>query len=170
MKGIEDVIKAYSYLKKDFKESQLWVVGTGEDKYINKIKKMISNFGLTNDVIFYGYVTDDKKSELLRKAHLLIHASVKEGWGLVIIEAASQGTPSVVYKVPGLRDAVRNGETGIVVENNTAHDLAKSARNLFNNKTKYIKYQKNCLAWSKQFRWEKSKAESLRLIEAISKK
>lgn len=54
-----------------------------------------------------GRVTEEEKQEIVRSAHALVVTSVREGWGLVVSEAAALGTPSVAYDVPGLRDSVR---------------------------------------------------------------
>src|SRR5437879_8219840 len=51
----------------------------------------------------------------MTEAHVLLMTSVREGWGLVVTEANARGTPAVVYDVPGLRDSVRNEQTGLVV-------------------------------------------------------
>jgi glycosyltransferase involved in cell wall biosynthesis len=64
-----------------------------------------------------GRVTEQEKHELLCSAWLLLHPAVIEGWGIVIAEAAIRGTPAVGFDVPGLRDSVVNGQTGILVKN-----------------------------------------------------
>ena len=64
-----------------------------------------------------GRVTEQQKHELLCSAWLLLHPAVIEGWGIVIAEAAIRGTPAIGFDVPGLRDSVVNGQTGILVKN-----------------------------------------------------
>lgn len=59
-----------------------------------------------------GRVTEEEKQRLLERAWLLLHPSMVEGWGLVIMEAAVHGTPSVAFDAPGVRDSVVDGETG----------------------------------------------------------
>lgn len=164
MKGIEDVIKAF-YLISKIIESQLWIVGGGDNNYIKKIKKIVSKWGLSKKIIFYGRVKDSKKLELMRRAHLLLHASIKEGWGLVVLEAASQGTPAVAYNVSGLKDTIVSGKTGLIVDQNTPELLAKKALDLLNNNRLYNKLQKNGLNWVKKFRWEDVTQESLLMVE-----
>jgi glycosyltransferase involved in cell wall biosynthesis len=61
-----------------------------------------------------GKVSEDEKRHLLQSAWLLVHPAAHEGWGIVITEAAAQGTPSLAFDVPGVRDAVRPGRTGIL--------------------------------------------------------
>ena len=66
-------------------------------------------------VDFLGRVTDDEKWQLLGKAWFLLHSAQHEGWGMVIIEAAAAGTPSIGFDVAGVRDAISDGTTGILV-------------------------------------------------------
>lgn len=170
MKGIEDVIDAYSFIVKEKKNSKLWLVGGGEKEYVDILKMKVKNLGIEDSVIFCGFVTEKNKLDLMKKAHILLHASVKEGWGLVVVEAASQSTPSVVYDVAGLRESVKNNITGYVVKENTPEELAKAAIRLFDDKNTYRKFQKNCLIWSSSIKWDTELKKSLNLLNKISKK
>jgi glycosyltransferase involved in cell wall biosynthesis len=67
------------------------------------------------DVVVTGRVTDEEKHRLLCAAWLLLHPALIEGWGIVVAEAAIRGTPAVGFDVPGLRDSVVNGQTGLLV-------------------------------------------------------
>jgi len=67
------------------------------------------------DVIVTGRVTEEEKHRLLCAAWLLLHPALIEGWGIVVAEAAIRGTPAVGFDVPGLRDSVVNGQTGLLV-------------------------------------------------------
>jgi glycosyltransferase involved in cell wall biosynthesis len=66
-------------------------------------------------VIVAGRVTEEDKHRLLCAAWLLLHPALIEGWGIVVAEAAIRGTPAVGFDVPGLRDSVVSGETGLLV-------------------------------------------------------
>ncbi len=164
MKGIEEVIKAFFYILRDIDNSQLWIVGDGEPSYVEELKEKMKSYSISPRVKFWGRVPNDKKLELMSRAHILLHASVKEGWGLVVIEAASMATPSVVYNVSGLKDSVKNGKTGVVLAENSAKEMAKQAILLINDKKRYMEYQKNCLEWAKSLTWKKSNSQSLNLI------
>jgi glycosyltransferase involved in cell wall biosynthesis len=66
-------------------------------------------------VTFTGRVSEEDKHRLMCSAWLLMHPALIEGWGIVVAEAAIRGTPAVAFDVPGLRDSVVHGETGILV-------------------------------------------------------
>jgi glycosyltransferase involved in cell wall biosynthesis len=65
-------------------------------------------------VTFTGRVSDAEKHQLLGAAWLLVHPALIEGWGIVVTEAALRGTPAVGFDVPGLRDSVQHGQTGLL--------------------------------------------------------
>lgn len=74
-----------------------------------------------------GQVTEDEKRRLLARAWLLLHPAMVEGWGLVVLEAAASGTPTVGLDAPGLRDSVSHGVTGMLgadLDGFTRHWLA----------------------------------------------
>lgn len=168
MKGIEEIIKAFGLIHKEDKKAQLWIVGRGNDAYVQQLQEMTKAYDIEKSVTFWGGVSQEKKVELLRRAHIILHASVKEGWGLVIIEAASQGTPAVVYNVSGLRDSVKNNKTGIVLDENSPRAMATHSLLLMHDKKKYHTFQKNCLEWARSLTWEKVTQESLSLVKKIA--
>lgn len=153
MKGIEEVIKAFSYIRKEVKDANLCIVGSGDERYIRKLRSLVDKLFLDNSVIWYGKVSEEMKYKLLAESHLLLHASVKEGWGLVVLEAASVGTPSIVYNVNGLRDVVQHNKTGIIVSDNNPILLAKEAIKLYKDQSKYKHIQKEGKEWSTSFSW-----------------
>jgi len=154
MKGIEEVIKAFSFIARNQKDAQLWIIGGGEEEYIAELKHMIEEYGIGKHVTFFGQVSEEEKYNRMRRAHLLLHASVKEGWGLVVLEAASVGTPSVVYNVPGLCDVVQHGKTGIVIMDNSPQDMATEVVGLYGDHKRYSQFQKNGIQWAKTFLWK----------------
>jgi glycosyltransferase involved in cell wall biosynthesis len=67
-------------------------------------------------VEFAGRVSEEEKHRLMCSAWLLVHPALIEGWGIVVAEAAIRGTPTVAFDVPGLRDSVVHGQTGMLVQ------------------------------------------------------
>ena len=166
-KGIEDALKVFSILETQGNYN-FWVVGNGSGQYKNYLLALAKKLGIKDKVIFWGFVDESKKFELLARAHLLINPSIREGWGLVNIEANSVGTPVVAYRSPGLVDSVKDGTSGIICTENTAQDMADQVEKILGNKEKYTSLQKGAISWSKKFNWQKSKKLSLELIENLS--
>lgn len=167
-KGIEDAIRCFSILNGKG-EYQFWVIGKAEiEEYGIKIKKMVRALNLGDKVKFWGFVSQEKKFELLSRAHVLVNPSVHEGWGLVNIEANAVGTPVVAYNVSGSVDSVKDGISGILCKENTPEDLADKVVNLLSHKRKYEELQKSSISWSRAFSWEKSQKLSLELIRRVT--
>lgn len=165
-KGIEDALIVFRNLYENIKNIQFWVVGKGEDHFLTHLKKQAKLLGIEKVTKFFGFVSEKEKYSLLSKAHILINPSVREGWGLVVLEAAAMGTPTVGYNVAGLKDSILNDITGVLCDPNP-NACAEAVLSLANDGEKYQKLQQNCIKWSKKFNWEKSSEESLKLIEKL---
>lgn len=165
-KGIEEVLDIFAKINCKIPGFQFWIVGKGEEEYANFLRVKAKKMGLGNNIRFWGYVDESEKYWLLAKAHLLINPSYREGWSLVVMEAASVGTPTVGYDVPGLRDSVVNDKTGIL-SSRKPEILVSKVLELLSNPEKYRIFSKNCINWSQKFSWEKAAYKSLKLIKEI---
>ncbi|MHA2789987.1 glycosyltransferase family 4 protein [Corynebacterium sp. S7] len=122
---------------------------------------------LGNKVIFHGQVTEDYKHSLLARAALHLMPSAKEGWGLAVIEAAQHGVPSIGYRsAGGLRDSIRDGETGLLVE--SRGQMISATRSLLDDGPRRAEMGANAKKWSAQFSWEKTGARFAQLIENVA--
>jgi glycosyltransferase involved in cell wall biosynthesis len=122
-----DAIHALADLLTDHPHATLTLVGDGRDRA--RLEALADSLGVAHAVEFAGRVSEAEKLRILDRSDVLIGTSVREGWGLTITEAAARGTPAVVYDVPGFRDAVIPGRTGLHVEPNPAA-LAAAIRGL----------------------------------------
>jgi len=129
--------------------------GSTGGPYGKKVQEYISQSRYKKDIEVLGKVSDELKSELMQKSHVILVTSVEEGWGLIVSEANGQGTPAVVYNVSGLRDSVRNGETGIVTDVNPA-SLAAETIGLLKKPEKYERLRLNGWKWSKDLIFDAS--------------
>ncbi|MDP3758302.1 MAG: glycosyltransferase family 4 protein [Candidatus Daviesbacteria bacterium] len=165
-KGIEDALQTFSILNKDFRDWQFWVVGKSDSLYLENLELLSGKLGIKNKIKFWGFVSEQKKYKLLARAHVLINPSIREGWGLVVIEAASMGIPTVAYNVPGLKDSVLDGKTGLLCEC-SPEALAVKVKELLADDRRYNEICKNAIDRSRNFSWEKSTHLSLNLIEKL---
>lgn len=166
-KGIEDAIKVFGFVNRKEPESQFWVVGHGSKNYLNEMKTLCRKLRVESRVKFWGFVDNKTKFKLLSRSHILLNPSIREGWGLVNIEANSVGTPVVGYDVSGVRDSVVNGKTGLLSKLGNYEGLAMNVIKLFNDINLYNKMSREALLWSRKFTWEKSTNESLDLIKNL---
>ncbi|MER5459888.1 glycosyltransferase family 4 protein [Streptomyces sp. NPDC002668] len=75
-------------------------------------------------VTFTGRVSEAEKHRLLCAAWILLHPSLVEGWGLVVTEAAARSTPAIGFDVPGLRDSIDDGVTGVLARGESSFAAA----------------------------------------------
>lgn len=166
-KGLFDLIEVLFYVRKKIGDVKLWVVGRGDSSYLTELRGLTEKLGLTNNVAFFGYVDEKTKIDLLWRSHLLVFPSVREGWGLVVTEANSLGTPCVGYDVPGLRDSVVNGVTGLLVKSGNVRGLADAIIRVLEDEEVREELSKKALNHARQFNWNKSAKDFLNVLQRI---
>ncbi|MEZ0267211.1 MAG: glycosyltransferase family 4 protein [Phycisphaerae bacterium] len=119
IKRIPDLIAATSLLPPSF---ELHVFGDGPER--PSIESEIARLNLAARVTLHG--TIPRPQDALAKIDLLVLPSAAEGFGLVLIEAMAAGVPVVASDAPGIRDVVRNGETGLLVPVGAPAELARA--------------------------------------------
>lgn len=155
MKRTIDQIKAFEHAKKQIPDLQLKISGSSNSTYGREVMAYIEQSPYRADIEYLGLTTDAQKTALMRKCHLILVTSVEEGWGLIVTEANSQGTPAVVYDVHGLRDSVRNGETGVVTKP-SPEALARGISETLHDKAAYEQMRHNAWEWSKAITFEQA--------------
>jgi len=150
-KRIDHVLQATRLLLRQGIECHLTIVGTGESQA--QLKELANNLNIDAQTRFTGHVTESEKNRILRETHLLIHTSLREGWGLNIIEANAMGTPAIVYPVGGLVDSTVNGETGIVTSHEDPQTVATAISELLQAPGLYDKLRTTAWQRAKNFQW-----------------
>lgn len=162
-KGVEDAIRVADFLKSDFPRIKLWIIGKKQGAYYETLRKTVNKLKLQHTVVFFDFVSQEKKFELMSRAHLLISPSIKEGWGLIVPEAGYVSTPAVVYDVAGLRDLVEDGQNGAIVERKP-EAMAKAIINLLSDPVKYSSFQKEARKKAKTYDWDKTAKKAMQFF------
>jgi glycosyltransferase involved in cell wall biosynthesis len=152
-KRIDHAILALKVLLQKGIDATLTIVGGGETEPL--LRKMAGQSELNGRVIFPGQLREEEKDAELRRSHLLLHTSLREGWGLNVLEANAMGTPAVVYPVPGLVDATLHDQTGIVAHDETPEAVAEGILALLQTPDKYERYRVNACERTKEFHWSR---------------
>ena len=161
-KRIEESIKAAADLKALGWNGTLHVAGSGNPRYRNRLEALAASLGVR--ATFHGRLSDEKRDELLRAATLLWMTSIREGWGLVVTEAARHWTPAVVYNSPGLRDAVRDRQTGLVVPPEH-RELAQATKSLLDDRPRLAAYAQAAREFSCELTWDRAAAAFASALE-----
>ncbi|MEA3296691.1 MAG: glycosyltransferase family 4 protein [candidate division Zixibacteria bacterium] len=153
-KSIQHLIRAFAMIRKELPEARLMIVGTGD--YIDNLKELTKTLGLTQHVEFPGFVSQADKVERMRRAYVAVLPSLKEGWGLTNIEANSVGTTVVAADVPGLRDSVKDGQTGFLYEHGNIDQFAEKILSILRDSTLRQKLESGGLEWAEKFNWDRA--------------
>ena len=128
------------------------VVGRGPDT--ESLAARIAAAGLDGVLRLRGYLPEEGKRVVVGGALLHLNTSQGEGWGLCVLEAAALGVPTVAYDVDGLRDAVRNGETGWLVRaGDSLEDVTERAVKELADPRRRAEIAAACRAWAAQLSW-----------------
>lgn len=112
-KGVDALITAAVVIRERLGSCELHIVGDGPEA--GALDAQIAALGATAWIRRWGYVEDDTLVALYRQAWFVVSWSAHEGWGMTLTEGGACGTPGVARDIPGHRDAVRHGETGLLV-------------------------------------------------------
>jgi glycosyltransferase involved in cell wall biosynthesis len=121
-KGVGLALEALAIARRRRPDLRLEIAGTGD--YRPELERLAARLELNRAVVFHGFVSEERKIDLMRSAWANVFASPKEGWGITVVEAAACGTPSLASNSPGLRDSVWHGETGFLVPHGDVDALA----------------------------------------------
>jgi glycosyltransferase involved in cell wall biosynthesis len=154
----DHAVDAFKHIRDLLPDARLWIAGRGPLE-----RDLESN--LPGGTELLGFVSREELYARMARAHCLLVPSVREGWGLVVIEANSVGTPAVAYDVPGLRDSVQDGITGLLARDGDPEDLARRAIEIVQNPDVQQAMSQEATAWAERFSWDETANCLLTLIE-----
>ncbi|MFI7546853.1 glycosyltransferase family 4 protein [Actinoplanes sp. NPDC049599] len=164
-KRVELVLDAVAEARQSVPGLELHLVGDGPSRAA--VTREIERRGLADCAVVHGRLDEAQKWSLLRTAWLTVSASAGEGWGLSLVEAGALGVPVVALRVPGVQDAVRDGRTGLLVDDE-AHlaqaiaDLAERLRD----EAEAERWRARARAWAAGFHWWRTAQQIRRVLEA----
>ncbi len=156
----DHVIEAFKTVRSAFPNAELWIIGDGPLK-----KDLVRMAG--EGIKFFSGLANGARRDLIRQAWVLVNPSVREGFGLNVVEANALGVPCIAYDVGGLRDAVVNGETGLLVKSGDTSALGKEISRVLADNSLRMSLSWNALAYSRGFSWDKVSEAFLNFIKTI---
>lgn len=161
-KRIDHLIRAFKALDGEWRMS---VFGYFEDPgYERYIRDLVLNLGLESRVTFHGLVEEDRKADLYARARIAMVGSEKEGWGLAGAEPQVYGCPVIGYDVPGVRDCVVNGVTGILVPSGDIDALGAALLRLAEDDGLWNRLSAAAMERGRGFTWDATYEDILRVL------
>jgi glycosyltransferase involved in cell wall biosynthesis len=164
-KGIELAIDALPSVLESVPNACYWIVGEGD--FRGPLERKIAAMGLQDRVRLLGYKDGEEKLQILRQTRVLVYTSPKEGWGLSVIEANAMGIPAVASDAPGLRESVRDGETGYLVPHGDIPALARRLSELLSDATTWGRMGQAGIRWAAEFNWDRMAGETEDLLQRV---
>ncbi|HSM04821.1 MAG TPA: glycosyltransferase family 4 protein [Longimicrobiales bacterium] len=154
-KCVDLILEALARLREgDAPGPRLLIGGKGDDE--PRLRRRTSELGLDEAVSFLGFVSEAEKRTLFRRAWVHVLTSPKEGWGITVMEAAACGTPTVASDAPGLRDSVRDGETGLLAPHGDVPALAAALGRLLDDPDVRQRMGAAARSFALGFSWERT--------------
>jgi len=164
-KSVDNLISAMPAVFKSIPDARLIIVGDGDDK--RRLEQLTEKLNLRDRIEFMGFISEDEKIEWLNKAWVVVNPSSKEGWGLTMTEANACGTPVVAADSPGLRDAVKDGKTGLLYPYGDIDALSHSIVKILSDSNLRDKLREGGLIYARKYTWDISAEMTLELMQKI---
>jgi glycosyltransferase involved in cell wall biosynthesis len=149
-KGVDLILQAFARLRD--RRTTLEIAGTGDDR--PRLEALAASLDLGERVRFLGFVSEGEKRALLRRAWVVSLTSPKEGWGITNLEAAACGTPVVASDSPGLRESVRDGETGCLVPHGDVNALVGAFERVLADPALVSRFGRAGRTFAESFTWD----------------
>jgi len=162
-KGVDLVIRAFARV--DDPRAVLEIAGEGD--FRGALEQLVASLDLAARVRFLGYVSESEKLALLRRAWATVFASPKEGWGLTNIEASACGTPVVASNSPGIRESVREGETGFLVPHGDLDAMAAALGRLGNSPELVASLGASGRRFAASFTWDRAAGDTAAHLQQV---
>lgn len=162
-KSVDHLLEAVPAVLRAIPDLRVRIVGDGDDR--PRLEALSARLGLQGVVEFTGFIPEQAKVEILRSMWFGVMPSVKEGWGLTVLEANACGTPVIASRVPGLKEAVLDGQTGLLYPYGDRAALSEAMLRMLTDTELRARMSAGALKRASLFTWERAAEETLALLE-----
>lgn len=130
-KGVQVLLAALARLQQLYPEARLIVAGAGP--YAGELQSLATDLGLAGRVDFTGFVSEERRNQLLAHSRVAVFPSLYEPFGIVALEAMAAGIPVIVSRTGGLAEVVEDNRTGLIFNPGDVADLERCLVTIFQN-------------------------------------
>ncbi len=163
-KGVDIVLRAFAAM--NHPTARLEIAGTGDHR--RALERLATSLDLGSRVAFLGFIPEEQKLAVLRRAWALVFASPKEGWGMTNLEAAACGTPVIASDSPGLRESVLPGETGLLVPHGDVSAMTAAMLRIASTPDLVRSMGERGRRFAEGFTWDRAASETERHLMEIT--
>jgi glycosyltransferase involved in cell wall biosynthesis len=162
VKRYDRLIRTMSKLVEHHPGLELVIVGEGYERPL--LEELVAELGLEGTVRLPGHLSDPEVLELYRRAWAVTSASAREGWGMTITEAAACGTPAVVTRIAGHVDAVVDGSSGLLVDDED--DAVATLDRFLGDEVLRKQLAEGALEWAAELTWDATALATFEVLAA----
>lgn len=162
-KSVDHVVQAFAKVRQQMPDASLTIIGRGD--FQPELERVAKELGVDDATHFTGFVSEEEKLRLLQELWVVVNPSMKEGWGIVNVEANACGTPAIAADSPGLRDSVIDKETGELYPYGDISALAEQLLAVLRNDTQREQYRQNALNFAGSLTWEKTAQITVEVLQ-----
>jgi glycosyltransferase involved in cell wall biosynthesis len=152
---------------KEVPNAKLIIAGKGDSDVYDSLRALAGELLLSSRVKLVGEVSEEEKRSILQRAWIYVTTSMKEGFGISVLEAQAFGVPVIAYDVPGLNESVKDLCSGILVRDGDIAGLARAITLLINDRVLREKLSRGARRYAGSFSWDKSAYQFSLLLNQI---
>ncbi|HEY3000576.1 MAG TPA: glycosyltransferase family 4 protein [Acidimicrobiales bacterium] len=161
VKRYDLLVRAAHHARVRVPDLHLHIVGEGYERPL--VESVIAELGAGDWVTLRGWLSEDEKIDLYRRAWIIASASAREGWGMTLTEAAACGTPAVATRIAGHADAVREGSSGLLTEHDAA-SLGDAMARVLGDPDLRARLGAGALDWAGELTWSATSTQLMRVV------
>lgn len=162
-KSPDHLVRAFARVHREIPEAELVFIGRGD--FQPELARLADELGIGGSTRFAGFVSEEEKLRLLQELWVVVNPSMKEGWGIVNVEANACGTPAIAADSPGLRDSVRHGLNGLLYSYADIDELTAHLLLVLRDEELRRRLEKGALEFAGSLSWDETAATTLRVLE-----
>ncbi len=163
-KGIFDLVKIWKILCK-YKPLKLGIIGVGDQRTKQVLKKEIEKEGLNDNVDVLGYLDSDEAFGIIKSSTVFVFPSHEEGFGIAILEAMACGLPVAAWNLPVYEKIFSQGM--LIAPMGNIGEMAKNILKLLDDSEFRAKVSKDALEMASKYSWDEIAARELSLIQSL---